>query len=262
MAEPEQKRYAFFDLDYTLLPHDSLLLFCNHILRKRPARIFYLLVFLPVTPLAALRLIGSGRLKRIFLSFLWRMPTAELEELSQSFVAGNVLPRIYPQLRERLEEHQRRGDFTILNTASPAFYVRHISRVLGFDAYRATEFVVQDPMPLFPRLVTANNKGAMKLKSMADLLPPRVVRDLEDDPLALRTILPGSSAYSDSAADLPLLRLAEEGALVHPTSISLLAEGKKRGWKNLTPPRPYRSRCGQGWGILRQLLGLYPGAGD
>ena len=68
---------ALFDLDGTLLPWDCQLLFCHRVLRAQPWRRFYLLVFLPFVPLA--KGLGAGPMKRIFLSYLWRMERAESE---------------------------------------------------------------------------------------------------------------------------------------------------------------------------------------
>lgn len=42
---------ALFDLDQTLVPWDTQLLFCNCVLREEPWRRVYLLVFLPFLPL-------------------------------------------------------------------------------------------------------------------------------------------------------------------------------------------------------------------
>ena len=79
-----EKRYAFFDLDHTLIPFDTQGLFCNHVLRREPWRIFYLLVFFPIVPFAALKLVGSRTLKRVFMSYLWRMKRERLNNTCRS----------------------------------------------------------------------------------------------------------------------------------------------------------------------------------
>ena len=94
-------RYAFFDLDHTLLPFDTQALFCNHVLRREPWRILYLLVFLPVVPFAALKLVGSRTLKRIFMSYLWRMKKEKLEQHVADFVSQTVSPMDLPGVERR-----------------------------------------------------------------------------------------------------------------------------------------------------------------
>ena len=79
MVNKHGKGIALFDLDQTLIAWDTQLLFCNWVLRREPSRRAYLLLFLPFLVLA--RVLGSEGLKRIFLSFLWRMPRQRLEEL-------------------------------------------------------------------------------------------------------------------------------------------------------------------------------------
>ena len=91
------QRYAFFDLDHTLIPFDTQMLFCNHVLRREPWRIFYLIIFLPVVPLAALKLIRSRNLKRVFMSYLWRMPKERLQRHVEEFVNRSVSAWIYPE---------------------------------------------------------------------------------------------------------------------------------------------------------------------
>ena len=65
---------ALFDLDQTLLPYDTQALFCNYVLRRQGWRRMYLAAFLPVAPLRAAGAVSTRTLKRVFLSYLRRMP--------------------------------------------------------------------------------------------------------------------------------------------------------------------------------------------
>jgi len=255
----KKKGYAFFDLDFTLIPHDTLLLFCNYVLRRNRSRLFYALIFAPFLPFAALKLIGSEKLKRIFLCFLWRMPGSELEAAAESFVREEVLPEIYPELKIVLDEFRKKNVYTILNTASPEFYAKHIADALGFDACCATLMRVDEVMPLFPTFNAPNNKRYQKLFTMAPFLPPETRAFIESaSATEIRPpVVPDSHAFSDSPADLPLLRLAAKGTLVHPLSSRLIQEGEASGWNVVRPPRPYKGFPGRLWAQLRQALGLY-----
>ncbi len=254
------KKYAFFDLDFTLLPCDSLTLFCNFILKKERWRIFYLIFFLPVVVLAAFRLIGSGTLKRCFLSFLWKMKSESLDMYAKEFVRSKIDPAIFPEMRDELQRQKKSGFTIILNTASPSFYVKYIAELLGCDAFYATNIQVDPVMPLFPRLVGKNNKNIQKIVSMLDILPESTVKEFQSaNPLKTGSYfperIPDSAAYSDSAADLPMLRLAEKVTVVHPSSrLKNIAE--KSGWTTVHPRQPYHGNMGKYFMYLKQVLGL------
>ncbi len=206
---------AFFDLDGTLLRDDTQWLFFKYIVRRDPARLLLTPLFASLAWLEPLGFMGKGELKRLFLSYLWRLTPEELDAAARDFVQQDVLPRLFPWVREELDRHRREGRILILNTASPEFYAREIAAALGFDHCFGTRIVVDGPMPLIPEMTGPNNKHEAKLPRMAALLPC----DTEN-----------SWAYTDSAADLPLLSLAKNSVLVNPNS-SLTAIGQAKGWK-------------------------------
>lgn len=236
--------FAFFDLDQTLIPYDTQALFCQFILKRHPLRRAYLAAFLPALPLAPLRIIGETGLKRLFLNYLCGMTKSQLEIHVGTFVNEVIAPLLYPSVVAELKQHQAAGLTTILNTASPDFYAQEIARHLEFDHCFATKIDLgtSDIVPFTPRIIGGNNKGPAKLRAMAHLLPtPRPI--------------PGSIAYSDSHADLPMLLMAENAVMVHPTA-KLSAAGSERGWKTLTPPRPFRSKFQHHCNLLRQVVGI------
>ena len=236
--------FAFFDLDKTLLPYDTQALFCHHILGQHGWRRLFLASYLPALPIAALGVTGELQLKRLFLNYLWHMPLDELRQQARQFVAETVRPLLYPEIVAELKRHQAAGLTTILTTASPDIYTTEISNLLGFDHCFATKvnLVGRSRVPFMPGLLGPNNKREAKVEAMRTLLP-------ETRPI------PGSYAYSDSHADLPLLRLAEFPIAVHP-SARLARECQLHGWPSLHPPRPYRSQFEKHWHTLRHVLGL------
>ena len=76
------------------------------------------------------------------------------------------MPAIYREMRAKLEEQRAAGNFLILASASPEFYVAEIGRELGFDLTLGT---VVETGPLFPDL--ENHKGAAKVARLNKLLP-------------------------------------------------------------------------------------------
>lgn len=240
------RSFAFFDLDHTLLPHDTQALFCNHVLKREGWRRIWLLWFLPCLPLAALRLLSLRTMKRLFLGYLWGMPRETLEAHVADFLEGDFAAALYPEVVTEVERHRAEGRILVLNSASPEFYLRGIAKKLGFDEVFGTRLVVSDRMPFLPRIEGPNNKHGEKIAAMRErgLLP--------DEP----PVLPDSWSYSDSSADLPLLNLAENAVMIHPGP-KLSAIGQSRGWRTMTPLRPYAGKWGGRLAMALQVLGLY-----
>ncbi|MCB1169013.1 MAG: haloacid dehalogenase-like hydrolase [Leptospiraceae bacterium] len=264
MTSGKPRSFALFDLDFTLIGHDTLLLFCNYILKKHPWRILYLIFFAPVAVLAAPGWISSGTLKRFFLSFLWGLPREKLVFYARDFVQRSVLPRMYPELLSILREHQEAGRTVVLNTAAPDIYAPYIADALKVEHVYSTRILLKNRMPLLPVMEGRNNKNLEKIHRMQEILPEAVGAALKEKLDWKRpeyppsAVLRGSFSYSDSPADLPLLRLTEFAAVVNPESSAYIEEARKKGWDFLYPARDFRGRGGKVWLMFRQCLGLYP----
>lgn len=258
---PAAGRFALFDLDHTLLPHDTQGLLANHVLRIARWRTALHLPFLALAPARVPGLVSTVFLKRLFLGYLWRLPKPRLAEIIEDFVTREVEPRLYPELKDEPARHRREGRITVLNSASPEFYVEAIARRLGFDHWFGTRVDLGGGgrVPWMPRINGPNNKRAAKLERMRDLLgvAPNQPWPGHDG----RAPLADSWAYSDSSADVPLLRLAEHKVLIHPSE-GFRRTGESENWDMtiLLPPRPYRNETGAKFASLRQAFGLYPGA--
>lgn len=229
---------ALFDLDGTLIAWDCQLLFRHFILRREPWRGILLPVFLACLPLAGR--LGTAGMKRVFLSYLWRMPAAKLAGYSRDF-AKSLLPAIYPELREKLAAHRAKGHFLILSSASPEFYVAEIGRELGFDLALGTQVT---PGPLFPKL--ENHKGAAKVTRLKELLPASFFEAEK---------LRHCHGYTDSRADLPMLALCGSATVVNP-SPGLRESAEVLGWEIVTPLRPWKNRADFALRVLALLSGL------
>ena len=239
-------RFALFDLDHTLLPHDTQPLFCNFVLKRERWRVILHLVFLPLALLYALRLAPLALAKRSFMAYLWRMPRDRLDRHAREFASTEVKPRAYPELLAEMERHRDAGRVLVLNTASPAVYAPAIAEALGFDHCVATPVVLEDPMPLIPRLGGPNNKHGQKIPNMEAQVPG--MAGLDEDTRA------DCWSYSDSRADIPLLEYSGHRVLVHPSS-ALAAHFPDA--TILRPARPYHGKAGDMLAVARQFLGLY-----
>lgn len=244
------RSYAFFDLDHTLLPFDTQALFCNFVLKREPWRVWLHALFLPVALLKGLGMADTATAKRAFLAYLRGIPRERLARYAREFAETCVTRWAYQDLRAEILRHKHQGRILVLNTASPDFYAREIAHALGFDYCVATRFEIgQGRFPAMPELPLGNNKHEAKIGAMEDAVPG--VADMTPQQRA------ASWSYSDSAADIPLLEYAGCAILVHP-SRSLASIGEARGWTILHPERPYRTKLGDMWCVVRQMFGMYP----
>lgn len=218
------------------------MVFCHRVLRAEPLRRFYLLVFLPFLPLV--KILGSGGMKRVFLSYLWRTDAAFRAAEAEHFAAA-VVPTVYSELLKELERHRAAGKLTILASASPEFYVEAIGKRLGFDIVLGTPV---DFSGVFPDL--DNHKGAAKVERLRELLPAEYWHGQNG-----HGKLRDSHGYSDSTADLPMLALCEHVTVVNPKP-ALTAIAAKHGWQVLRPARPWKGKLGHAWRCLLLLTGM------
>ncbi len=230
---------ALFDLDGTLLAWDCQLLFRHFIVRQSPWRGVFLPLFLALLPLAGL--LGTARMKRVFLSYLWRIEPAALAAYSRDF-AHSLMPGFYQELLEQLERHRACGHFLILSSASPECYVTEIGRALGFHLSLGSP--VQTGT-LIPKV--QNHKGAAKVDRLLELLPPAYFSMGK---------LRNAHGYTDSCADLPMLGICENATVVNPSRrLAVLAHAA--GWEIVRPARPWKSRAGYALRVLALLTGVH-----
>lgn len=245
-------RYAFFDLDHTLLPFDTQTLFCNFVLKRAPWRVFLHIIFVPFAIGRALGLCGTATAKRAFLSYLWGMKRGRLKELAREFAHDSARTWSYPELRAEILRHRHQGRILVLNTASPDFYAREIAEVFGFDHCVATQVVVPAVMPMMPQLAGPNNKRQAKITAMREQVPG--VAALSDEQRF------HCWAYSDSTADIPLLEFCGNRVLVHPGH-ALKNRFPEHDVTILQPGRPYWGTVGNVACACLQFMGLYPAQG-
>jgi phosphoserine phosphatase len=247
-------RIALFDLDHTLLPHDTQTLFCNFVLKRAPWRLLLHGLFLPFALLRALGLCSTATAKRAFNSYLWGMPISRLKKHAHDFAHDCVNSWIYPELRAELLRHRHQGRAVILNTASPSFYAQAIAQALEFDHYIATPVILDGHrFPFLPRIDGENNKRQAKIDRMETAIPSLKQRSAAD--------IADSWGFSDSAADIPLLEYCGRRILVHPSN-ALIAHFKNDPKAViLQPKRPYSTKLGDMLHACLQVIGLHPEKG-
>jgi HAD superfamily hydrolase (TIGR01490 family) len=239
--EKLERGLALFDFDGTLVPWDTQVLFADFVLKREPVRRLYLPLFLSFLPCAGI--LGDEGMKRVFLSYLWMTKREQLEAWVREFVEEKIPGDCFPELLERLEGHREAGHLTVMASASPEFYVVEVGRALGFDLAFGTPVETGERVGLFPDL--RNHKGEEKVRRLSGLLGPPV-----------DGCWPRSHGYTDSRADLPMMRCCRRGTVVSPSD-GLAEEAERAGWEIVRPQLPWTGKIDK----ARQLLGLLLGKG-
>ena len=246
MQNSTHSGYAIFDLDQTIIPWDTQLLFCNYVLKREPLRRLHVLGLIPFLPFT--QLLGAGGMKRVFLNYLVGLDEETLNEYARDFVDQVFPGEMYGEVLEIVKEHKKAGRLTVLNSASPEIWVKYLSEKMEFDHYYGTQVELDGRMKLFPDFVTGdNNKGAAKIPRMKHHFPA----DWKEG-----DVLPDSFGYSDSHADIPMLNICEDNTIVNPTE-KLEAYGLKKQWRKISPDRPTNGKWSFAIACMKQSIGIY-----
>lgn len=153
---------------------------------------------------------------RFSLQVLARLEPGELARLRAGFIESKIAPIVAPLAPGLLARHREVGDRLMIVTATNRFVTEPIARLLGVDTLLATE----------PAKNGERYTG--EVEGIPCFREGKVTR-LEQWLAANGETLAGSSFYSDSHNDLPLLERVE-----HPTAVDpdpeLHATAEDRGW--------------------------------
>jgi HAD superfamily hydrolase (TIGR01490 family) len=158
----------------------------------------------------------------------------DLERLGPDVLAG-VLPRIYPQVLGIAHEHQDAGRRAYITTAASQELAHILAQVLVLDGGIGSEFSEAVDGVYTGRPVGLFIYGEGKARAIVELAQ-REGFDLAQ-----------CYAYSDSASDLPMLRLVGHPVVVNPDR-ELLRVARREGWEVL--------RCDRLGRRLRTVVGV------
>jgi HAD superfamily hydrolase (TIGR01490 family) len=143
----------------------------------------------------------------------------DLERLGPDVLAG-VLPRIYPQVLELAYEHQDEGRRVYIVTAASQDLADMLARVFAFDGAIGSQF-----SEIVDGVYTGRPAGLFIYgREKARAIEQLAHRDGLD--------LANSYAYSDSASDLPMLRLVGHPVAVNPDK-ALSRVSREERWEVL-----------------------------
>jgi HAD superfamily hydrolase (TIGR01490 family) len=150
---------------------------------------------------------------------LSRYSMAELQELHHRFMIQKIEPILLDKAQNCINRHKERGDTVLVITASTSFVTAPIVKKYGINHLLATE----------PEIKAGRYTGGVSgipcfQAGKIDKLMPWLQKNKET--------LTGSTFYSDSHNDLPLLELVDNPMAVNADKI-LTQIAEKKGWKVL-----------------------------
>ncbi len=210
---------AFFDLDRTLMQGSSAFQFGRAAFRAGLLSRRQLLTDAWANVMFRLR--GSSdedthALRNRISASLEGTRVVDLERLGPSVLAG-VLPRIYPQVLKIAHDHQDEGRKVYITTAASQELAGILAQVLVFDGGIGSEFSEAVDGVYTGRPAGLFIYGEGKARAIEELA--------RSDNIDLGQ----SYAYSDSASDLPMLRLVGHPVVVNPDR-ELLKVAREEGW--------------------------------
>ena len=157
---------------------------------------------------------------RFSLAPLARHAPSELAAWRDAFLVEKIDPIILPRARQLVDRHRLAGDTLLIITATNSFVTAPIAARLGIPHLIATEPVLRD------------GRYTGEVDGIPSFREGKVLR-LEQWLDAHRTPLAGSSFYSDSHNDLPLLERVDHPVAVDPDA-ALATIARARGWPILS----------------------------
>jgi HAD superfamily hydrolase (TIGR01490 family) len=208
-----------FDLDNTLIAQNSSFAYLNFLCQRDvlPKRSLYF-----AWPKYYKYKAGSGSLKEIhealFSRILKGIAMNELEKYAEQFLDETLWDTIYPPAFSEFRLQQHLGASVALMSSSPSFLVEKISKRLGADHWKATEY-------------QSDSYGC--LQTVKRFLDGKAKAG-EVFEFAKRQGIPLDQCmtYSDSFFDLPFLLTSGKAVAVNPDR-RLLFYARKNQWKIL-----------------------------
>jgi len=231
MRSIESVDAAFFDLDKTVIAKASIVAFGRPL--RREGLITRRTIVRAVTQQLIFLQFGADeqRLAKVRDSMLALTKGWDREQVAsivRETLIDTIEPLIYAEALEVMESHRQAGDRIYIVSAAPEEIVTPLAELLGVDGSLASRANLDE-----------HNRytGTMEFYCYG---PNKAIAINE---LAERTgiELARSSAYSDSATDIPMLEIVGHPYAVNPDK-QLALEAGERGWEILEFTKPVRLR--------------------
>jgi HAD superfamily hydrolase (TIGR01490 family) len=211
---------ALFDLDHTLLPHDSDEQWVAYLIDEGVLdRQQYDATNHDLIARFNRGEAGAAEFNEFYLSTLTRLDGRELESRRERFIESRIRPRIPVAARALVDRHRAVGDLVVLTTAVMRFLAEPIGAEFGIVDVIATDVECID------------GRYTGRVTGIANLREGKVERLLAW--LATRGLkfadFRETYAYCDSLNDLPLLSRVSQPFAVNADPV-LAAHARHTGW--------------------------------
>jgi HAD superfamily hydrolase (TIGR01490 family) len=224
-------RAAFFDLDKTVIARASIVAFGGPLRRRglvnrrTVARaVLGQLLFLWFGADEA----KMAKIRESMLEVSAGWDRDEVRSIVEETLNEVIEPLIYAEAQTLITQHRAKGDRIWLVSSAPEEIVEPLAAMLGVDGAIASRAEI-DEEGRYTGKISFYAQGEGKAIAIRELAASHHL-DLE-----------GSSAYSDSATDIPMLSAVGHPYAVNPDR-ALAREAKARGWEVLTFANPVRMR--------------------
>ena len=240
-ASPEGPRIgAFFDLDGTLVAGFTVAAVTRDRLRHREVGAGE---FLHMMQLAVEYRLGRHQFENVITGAVRTSKgrlAEDVDELGERIFQQSVVDLIYPEMRELVRAHQRRGHTVVLSSSALTMQAEPVARYLGIDHVVCNRFVVDEHGVLTGEVQRPVIWGPSKATS--------VQRFAAEHQVDMRS----SYFYADGDEDLALMHLVGNPRPVNPGP-ALTKVAERRGW----PILRFSSRGGGGpLGRARNLAAI------
>lgn len=239
-SPPGPKVGAFFDMDGTLVAGFTGVILTRERFRHRDMGLGEMLSMI----LAGLshqlgRMEFEGLINKAA-SALRGRPLSDLDEIGQRMFTQKIEPRVYPEMRELVRAHLKRGHTVVLSSSALTIQVDPVARFLGIPNTLTNRFEVDDDGVLTGTVLEPILWGPGKADAVQKFAAEHDI-DLKD-----------SYFYADGDEDVALMYLVGNPRPTNPEG-KMAAVAKKRGW----PILRFSSRSGVGLtGAIRTLAGV------
>ena len=231
---------AFFDLDGTLVAGYTAAAQTRDRLRRRDLRV---VEFLTIVQLAVQFRLGRRAFETLIESSALTVKgrlAREVDEMGERICRQSVADLIYPEMRELVRAHQRRGHSVVLSSSALTNQVAPVARYLGIEHIVCNRLVADEQGILTGEIEQPVVWGPTKASAVQQFAADHQV-DLKS-----------SYFYADGDEDLALMYLVGNPRPVNPGP-ALTRVAERRGW----PILRLRSRGSGGpLGRVRNLAAL------
>lgn len=201
-------KFSLFDFDRTIYRGFSSIDFWLFFIKKHWTAIFYFPNQIFFAILFLLKIISPENFKIKILVFLKKYTQAEIALLVKEFWQHNY-KKINPQIKQALDHDKKEGLIIVCISASYNFILEEVKNELPIAQIIATTYDFKTK-----NLVGYNCKGENKVKMFQEWVQKEYhILDYHVQ-----------RAYTDSKADLPLLKLAQEKYWVKNGKVEKIAE--------------------------------------